>query len=367
MSSNSKQVINQLASCIAYPDAVSSYVLTLDNIFKKAGFQTNIFATHRHPQKPLKNLFSPENLYNQTTSPDTINILHYSIYDQTAEKFLNLRGKKILIYHNITPQHFFRGYNDQLADLCAKGRNFLSKFQGVDLAIALSDYSRKELINYGIPPKKILVLPYIQEPNQFLDTGHSSTNIPHISKLQLSDQNLLFVGKIAPHKKIEDLIKSFYLYQKYFQPNTHLHIAGLLGNDLYEDELRHLISQLEITQKVIFHGKTPNYLLEALYQSADAFITMSEHEGFCVPIIEAMSHQLPVIAFESSAIAGTLGSGGVQIPHKDPGLIAEAINSTLNDHSFREQVLEQQANELNRFNYYDLKSKVLSIIEGLQL
>jgi len=355
--------IYQLSSCIATPDAVSSHVLAIDDMLVQKGISTKIFATNRDTKIKRSNLFPIENFLNYKKESDSIIINHYSVYDKSAEIFLNAKGKKIFIYHNITPHKYFVGYNDEIANLCKKGREMIPKFNSCDLAITLSEFSRQELLNNGFLPEKVKVLPYLLDFEKIFHQNYSSKSFTFIPQAK---KQILFVGKIATHKKIEDTIKAFYLYQKYYQPESHLHLVGILGNDLYESELRALTSKLQVNEKITFHGRSSKEKLSALFQKVDVFITMSEHEGFCVPLVEAMYHDVPIIANASGAIPNTLGDSGIQIKEKDHGLIAEAINSLIEYPKIRQKVIKAQQKQLEKLvsaggkeRYYKVFSKFL--------
>lgn len=354
--------IYQLSSCIAHPDAVSSHVLAIDDLLTSQGASTKIFASYCDPKVRRNNLFHIEKFLAHQKESNSIIIKHYSVYDKSAEYFLGAKGKKVFIYHNITPHKFFVGYNDEIAKLCKIGRGMLPQFNSCDLAITLSEYSRQELLDNGFHPKKVKVLPYLLD---FENTFRLHRSLRSYNFIPEAKTHLLFVGKMAPHKKVEDVIKPFYLYQKYYQSDSHLHLVGILGNDLYESELKALVSKLDLNNKVTFHGRTSRENLSALFQRANLFITMSEHEGFCVPLIEAMYHRLPIIAHASGAISDTLGESGIQVDEKDPGFIAEAIHAIASDPKIAIQIVNAQIKQLQNFTPLTLTPQYETILASL--
>ena len=118
--------------------------------------------------------------------------------------------------------------------------------------------------------------------------------------------NILFTGRVVPNKKQEDVIEAFYYYKRFIQPKSRLILVGsFAGIDKYHDQLEAYVNKLGL-EDVIFTGQIKFDEILAYYQLADLFLCMSEHEGFCVPIVEAMYFNVPVIARDTSAIAWTL-------------------------------------------------------------
>lgn len=336
-----KQTIYQLASCVAIPDAVSNYILKLDHLIRtQANADTKIFTTFRSPQVKNKNILSINEFRKFSKNANNILINQYSIFDPSAELFLAATAKvKVFIYHNITPAKFFDGYNDEIAAVCRKGRQMLPQFKDVDLAVTLSEYSRQELISAGFEAHKVQVIPYLNDLSDRFQQFAGQRDYHQ-------QCHILSVGKIAPHKKVEDSIKTFYLYLKHFNPQAHLHLVGVLGQDLYEEELRALVNKLDLSAHITFHNKVSNKQLSNLFNRSHLFLTMSEHEGFCVPLIEAMTAKLPIIAYNQSAIADTLGDSGIQFSEKNFGMMAAAIDQAFQSATLRRQVLQQQSQQL---------------------
>jgi glycosyltransferase involved in cell wall biosynthesis len=321
----------QLVSCLASPDAVSNCVLTFDETMRQNGLETSIITPRLAGDLSTQNIFEiqiGQDLSSLISLEDHL-IIHYSIYDEVALEAMKLPNKKTFIYHNITPEQFFVGYDEQLAELCRKGRASLAKFKSCEQVVALSKYSRDELLAYGF--KQVAILPFL---------SRGGTLAKKISPTL--EQRIIFVGKIAPHKKVEDLIKAFYLLRKFFKPQSALDIVGLLGGDLYEAEIRALIAKLQLDDCVTLHGKLRQTELDKVFGEAAVFATMSEHEGFCVPLVEAMRFQVPIVAFSAGAVCDTLGGSGIVLDSKNPGLVCCAINELLDNQNLRNEVITAQ-------------------------
>jgi len=351
--------IHQFHPSISFGDAVGNSILELKKIINELGFDSEIFAQYIHPDVNKIRRYSD---YIKFSSPDNILILHYSIaYNpEILNFFKNLPDKKILIYHNITPSEFFKGVNDTYEYYTNLGRIELRQMQNV-VTIALGDsvYNENELKTYGF--KRTDVLPIPVNFKKF--GGEASDEI----KRKFSDNyvNILSVARISPNKKIEDIIRTFYVYKKFINPNSRLFLVGSTeGMDKYVDELKKLVLKLKLSD-VNFIGHISDADLIAYYRLSNVFITMSEHEGFCVPLLESMYFKIPIIANNSSGIPYTLGNAGILINEKNPLLIAEIINLLIEDPVFREKVVQKQSRRLKDFDRDKIKEKLSSIITSV--
>jgi len=290
-------------------------------LLRSKGIETNIYAVNIHPK--MAALAKEAHL----CPLDKPVIYHMAIGCHLAYDIPKFTSTKIMYYHNITPSHFFSGYDPNAEKLCDDGRNELVFLKDhFDYSFADSEYNRAELVELGY--KNTVVTPliidyedYKNEPNREIVERYSSDDFT----------NILFVGRIAPNKKQEDIIKVFYYYKKFINPKSRLFLVGSYnGMEKYYSELVGLVNALDLDD-VIFTGHIPFDSILAYYHSADLFLCMSEHEGFCVPIVEAMYFDLPIIAYHSSAVVTTLGNGGFLVTQKDYKSIAELIDIVLKD------------------------------------
>jgi len=334
--------INQILPALSYGDAVGNDAIEIRNSLRRMGYESDIYAKHIHPKvnkfaKPLKN-------YRKDSG--NIVIYHFSLAGFDVTDFVrNLPDMKILIYHNITPQHYFKNINDELYNVCRYGREELKSLNKVvKLALGDSEYNRKELeINgfngTGVLPIMLDFSKYTLQPDKRI-----------IKKFEDDYVNLVFVGRISPNKKQDDLIRTFYFYKK-INPKSRLILVGShKGMDNYFLQLIKLVERLNLINDVVFTGHVDFDGMIAYYHLADVFLCMSEHEGFCVPLLESMYFNIPIIAYSSTAIPYTLGNCGILANEKKYDEIAEMINLVITNASIREKLIFRQ-NE--RFKDYD--------------
>jgi glycosyltransferase involved in cell wall biosynthesis len=351
--------VHQFHPSIAYGDAIGNSIQELKNILTELGYESEIFGQYNHPKIPNVKKYSD---YSKYSSPDNILILHYSIaYDPEIFNFFkSMPDKKILIYHNITPSEFFRDVNDTFEYFTKLGRDELSEFKNI-ISIALGDsrFNEAELRRTGFKTTDVLPIPINFKKLEI--AGNSDI----IQKYSDDLVNILTVARISPNKKIEDTIKAFYYYNKAINPKSRLFIVGSSeGMNTYYSQLRDLIDKLQLTD-VYFTGHITFEDLVSYYRISHIFITLSEHEGFCVPLLESMYFGIPVVAYNSTAIPFTMGNAGILINKKDPLIVAELLNLIIHESTLREKIVQNQKYRLEDFDRQKIKEKIASIVSAV--
>ena len=351
---------------LGYGDAVGNDVMALDNALRNAGYDTGIYAENigaRVPQGKAHRISKLPRL-----KDDDIIIYHLSVGTELNFRLPSYPGRKLIIYHNVTPYSFFSGYSHNLWQLCKygiEGVSFLA--DKAEYCLADSEFNKQDLrtLGYKCPIDVLPILipfdDYRQEPNasvigRYSDDGYT---------------NLLFTGRVAPNKCHEDIIAAFYQYQKNYNENSRLFLVGSFDErEIYYNKLKQYVSKLGLDGKVIFTGHIGFDEILAYYHIADVFLCMSEHEGFCVPLVEAMFFDIPVIAFDSSAIAGTLGGSGILLKEKNPLEAAGVIDYLQNHPDVKDALLQGQRERLKDFDNAVIEKQFLNylskFIEGIE-
>ena len=334
-------------------DAVSNDARAIYDLLKGKGFDTEIYAENFNPKvdtiiHPVRDL--------PILGPDDIFIYHHSIFSGLVERINDMCCRKVMIYHNITPEEYFLSCDAKLAQLCRKGRKELAALKNsFDFAIADSEYNSQELqkIGYSCP---IRVCPILIPFDDYSKKPDGKT----IDKYSDGWTNLLFVGRVAPNKRQEDIIRAFNCYKKSFNSKSRLILVGSTSIERYFERLKCYIELNEI-QDVVFPGHISFAEILAFYQTADVFLCLSEHEGFCVPLLEAMCFQVPIIAYEACAVPNTLGEGGVLLQDRSPEFVASAIDRVVKDRELREWIVEKQQERLDYFSYNRVSEQFLQL------
>lgn len=350
--------IHQLTFGLIPGDAVSNSILAIDRQLREWGFETAVFAQHIAPQ--LREYALPDGQFLPfLESTNDLLIFHYSIYSPNIRLFQAFSGRKVLIYHNITPPKFFTGWDNHQAALCDMGRNVLKTMTNCDLAVGDSDFNRQELIEARFDPAKTAVLPL------FLTLPEPVRNGRTTSKSPPEKATWLTVGRVAPSKAIEDVLRIFAIYKHNINPNAELFIIGSLGVTSYVTALKLLIDDLSLKNSAYLVGLVSDSQLEAYYRQADLYLTASQHEGFCVPLPESMVYGIPILARSSSAIPETLGEAGVLFNELGYEAVAEMAHILISDPMIRQQVIETQYQRVANFNKGQAVASLRAVLNRL--
>lgn len=337
--------IIQVLPTLAFGDAVGNHTRALELLLRDMGYQTGIYAMNidkrlgEDKAQYIKDLPALEK--------DDVVLYHLSTGSELNKEIKKLKCRKVVNYHNVTPPRFFTGISEELEERCQKG---IDEVRGLsdtfDYGIADSAFNKKDLeeMGYKCP---IDVVPILIDFEDYRRKPSRQT----IQKYTDDVVNIVFVGRIAPNKKQEDVILSFYYYKKYFNVKSRLILVGSgKGMQLYQDKLKAFVKKLGLEDDVVFSGHVKFDEILAYYRLADVFLCMSEHEGFCVPLVEAMQFQTPIVAFDSTAIGDTLGGSGILMKEKDPMLAAGLIDRIMTDVTLRSSIVEGQNKRLDDFS-----------------
>jgi glycosyltransferase involved in cell wall biosynthesis len=334
--------IHQFATSLTYGDAISNEMLEIQRALREREHNSEIFIRFYDPK--MAGLIHDYREYSRFSQPENIVIFHFSIGSPVSKLFFRVPDKKIMIYHNITPHTFFLDTHRILTRECYKGRLEIDLFiDKVDLALGDSEYNRQELARAGY--QNTGVLPLMLNFTKFDRPGD-----PVISQVYGGKKcTWLFVGRVIPNKRFADLIKCFHIYQKYFNPDSQLILAGdYRGMERYLAALLELVEELDL-KNVVFTGHVTFSELVAYYDLADIYLSMSEHEGFGVPLLEAFHKRIPVVAFAAGAVEETLNSGGVLFREKDLVHVAGVVDQLIRDKKFYDEVISGQTQALEKY------------------
>ena len=350
--------IHQVLATLGYGDAIGNEVLGIQKVLRGAGFDSEIFVQTADPR--LEELTLDYRDLADASHPDNILIHHFSIGSRASRVAYALPDRMALVYHNITPPEYFVDIHKELVQLCFRGRRELALYRDrCDLALGDSEYNRQELEALGFPTTGVLpVVPgftHLRGPANYLQAG------------QYADGwvNVLFVGRVIPNKKFEDVIRSFHAYKKWFNPRSRLLLVGAhSGFERYLTLLQQFVAQCGVAD-VHFVGHVSNEELTAYYELADVFLCASEHEGFCVPIVEAFHMGVPVLAYAATAVPATMDGAGVLYSDKDPMAVAALINAIVDDRELGERIVEGQDAALDRLEARDFDGTLLAFVDQL--
>lgn len=350
--------IDQVLAGFADGDAISHEARILRDTFRTLGYDSAIYADPAHVAPAVKSECEPIAALEDRKSDVLVH--HYSIASPAVEAYLASPARKILIYHNITPAHYFAGVSDSVAaQLTSAREGMLHTARQSEAVWAASAFDAAELEEAGVRTVKVLALPF--DPAA-LDAPAE----PYIlNRFTGPLTNILFVGRIAPNKRVEDLILAFAWYQT-INPYSRLLIVGSQRSaPRYYMMLRMLANELNLTH-VCFEGFAAAAGLAAYYEVADLYVSASEHEGYCLPLVEAMHKGVPVIARRAGGTPEALGGAGVLYEDLSPNELAELMHRVISDDALRAQIMASQARRMTEVRARDLKQEVAELMRSFE-
>jgi len=337
-------IVNQWLPSAHRNDAVGDSARILRDLFRSWGHDSEIYALTL--DSDLVGDVRP--WHHSGAKQGDLTILHYAIPSPMSAALATLPGTRVLLYHNMTPTHFFAPFDADITRMAAAGRRDLATLVGrVDLALGVSDYNRHELEVMGFEPTGVLPLAID------LERLRSARRVPSVEKwLQDGLVNILFVGRIAPNKKIEDHIRLAEVYKRYVDAYYRFIFVGRFDVvPRYYSMIRALMAEYRfLDERFVFTGPISDQELAVYYRHAAVYVSLSEHEGFCVPLVEAMAADVPVLAYAAAAVPDTLGGAGVQFAPKDLEMAAELLGTLAFDDSVRAQVIDGQRRRVADFD-----------------
>ncbi|TGK81678.1 glycosyltransferase family 1 protein [Leptospira noumeaensis] len=342
-------------------DGVGNDAIGLSEVFLSLGYKSHFITRIERKGKPLPSQFHSINSFNHPTSPDDIHILHYGGAGYPYHLFQNLPGKKILRFHNITPAIYYKDTTTSDIFFAMEKFESLSYLEIASLSIFCdsiwcdSDFNFQTIAGYQF--KNPYVIPICKSYDVKIKSDAKGWN-----------SSLVFVGRYSPQKKWEDLIELFSYWTKEFPEAKCLCIGSIIGAfDGYFNKLTEIVRKFGLEDKVQFlTGKTDIEVLSILRESG-AFVSMSEHEGFCLPILEAFGSGIPVFAYAKGAIPGTMKDAGVLLETKDYPKIIQQIKEILTDKEKRASLISHQYQVLESYNQFPFSEVVSGILKtGIQ-
>jgi glycosyltransferase involved in cell wall biosynthesis len=333
--------VHQVLSGAGPVDAVTAQAFAYRRAFSRWGMEGGVHAAAIEPAvrtqvEPLKRL---------EPAPGDVLLFHYSAYAPRLEPLLEWPQRKLLVYHNVTPAEWLWEHQPHVATLCALGRDHLPRWaRGVDVAAAVSEYNAHELRAAGARATR--VVPILMERD-----GRAA------SRPTGGPPRILSVGRLAPHKRPELVLRAFELYRHATSPEAVLDMVGEALSPRYERELRELAGE-----GVTIHGRLPQAELDDLWERADVFLTLSAHEGFCVPLLEAFHAGVPVVASPSGGMPEVAADAALWADD-DPAVVAELLDLAVRDEQLRAELIERGNARAEAYDYDVVVSKLRGVVD----
>ena len=352
-------IVNQWVPAAHAGDAIGDSARRVRDLLRSMGYEADVYALTidddlKHDVRPFRDA---------AAARGDLTIFHYALPSPMTAAFASLETGRVLQYHNVTPAAYFAPYDPALFRLAALGRQELATLAThADLALGDSEFNRRELETLGF--ERTGVFPIA------VDLGRITQRVNRPSVEALADErlvNFLFVGRIAPNKKIEDHIKLAEAYKRYVDAYYRFIFVGRCDVvPRYYATIRALMAEYRmLPDRFVFTGPVPDEELAVYYRRAAVYVSLSEHEGFCVPVLEAMAADVPVLAYTAGAVPDTLRDAGVQFAPKDLEYAAELLGALAFDDDLRASVIAGQRRRLADFGDARITRDLTAVIQSL--
>lgn len=369
--------INQFVPMLHYGDAVGQHTLRLRDLLRSRGIDSNIYVEHEDPYTASETLDAKS--YPDDAKANDLLVYQFATASGLASWLIDRPERLVVNYHNITPANFFAPWDNGLALHQVRAEHELAQLgPRATLGIAVSEYNRRDLVDAGFVDTDV-IQPIVVSGS----TGQRAYDTQDVEpKTNFGSQRFsgpvwLMVGRLAPNKAIEDAIAALFVartkelathssnsplsssidtpgdysvdgLQHSLNRGPSLKIVGKPAVPAYAEALRRFVNQLGMTNAVEFLGQVDDNTLVGAYGQADVLLVTSEHEGFCLPVVEAMARELPVVAYRQGAIPEVLGDAGLIVDSKDPYVLAEALDAICSDEDLKRNIVLKSNEQLSK-------------------
>jgi glycosyltransferase involved in cell wall biosynthesis len=353
--------IHQFVPAFLPRDATGDHTLALRDTLRAAGWESEIYVESAHDDLWPEAIYFER--YPEREGSDDVLLYQLSTASPVADFLMDRDQTLVLDYHNITPPSFYEGWEDHTADKVALGRvQAAALAPRASLGIADSAFNAAELRRFGCPTTA--VVPIIVK----VDDRPPDVDESELVRLRSTHGRatvLLFVGRLSPNKDQHRLVEALWLFRRWYDPDARLHLVGPPMTASYADAVFSLADELGL-QGAVCHGEgLSDAELAAWYADADVFVCLSEHEGFCIPLLEAMRSGLPIVAYAAGAVPETLGDAGIVIDSKRPSVVAATVDRVHRDARLADQLVDAGHRRLREFAPAATRARFVDVLRPL--
>jgi glycosyltransferase involved in cell wall biosynthesis len=348
---NRHTAIHQFHSGTALGDAITNQMLELQSLLRRMGYQSEVFAEHI----PVSLQDRVRSIHGYRGARSELLLVHHSIGYDAFDDVVNLPNDQVVVYHNVTPERYFD--DEGVRRYIRQGREQLGLLAHRALfGVAVSNFNRREMLAAGF--RRVEVLPVRVDFREFVPRDRSARAREHPS------DDWLYVGRLVGNKCQHELVRAFALYVSNFERDARLVLVGDQSADDYVAEVHRTAAALGVSDRVVFLGKITDGNLRAAFAGAGVFVSLSEHEGFGVPLLEAMAAGVPVVAFGAAAIPETMGGAGLLLRRKEPELVAAAVHAVQSDEGgLRQRLVERQFARIDQVGSFDIRRSLQRVVD----
>jgi glycosyltransferase involved in cell wall biosynthesis len=353
--------IDHVIPSLASRDAIGGHVMQLRDLLRSRGYQSDIYYGNASSDRLDDGL--PVDRLGDRPSAGRVLLYQLSIGSGVADIFRGRSERKFVNYHNITPADLLEAWVPAVGEEVRLGRAQLRDLASVtEFAIADSEFNERELQAAGY--RSTTTVPLLIDLEGFAGSPDPALAARLAGQKAEGGADLLFVGKVSPHKGQHDLVKALAAYRRLYDPKARLHLVGGAISDEYQLAVERFAQELDLVDAVEIAGSVTHEELIAYYAASDVFVCLSNHEGFCVPLLESMYHRLPIVAYTNTAVPETVQGAGLILPNKEPARVAAAIDRVVRDDQLRTTLAQAASARVGTFALPRVQDGFLSALEA---
>jgi glycosyltransferase involved in cell wall biosynthesis len=353
--------VHQFVPALLPRDATGDHTRALRDALRAVGWESDIYVEAAHDELQHEATYFEK--YPDRARPGDILLYQLGTSSPVAEFLLGRDEPLVLDYHNVTPESYYEGWEEHTATKVALAREQVAALAPrAVLGIADSAFNAAELETLGCPATA--VIPILVD----LDADHGRVDPVEQERLATAHGDatvLLFVGRISPNKAHQRLVEALWVYRRLYDPEARLHLVGPSVTPSYAEAVFAFAAELGLAGAVRHgEGLTPSQLA-AWYEDADVFVCLSEHEGFCIPLLEAMRAGTPIVALDAGAVAETLGSAGILLSEARPATVAAAVDRVHRDDRLSAWLVDAGHHRLGDFAADATRRLFVEVLSGV--
>jgi len=351
--------VHQFVPMLHVGDAVGRHTLGLQALLRERGVASDIFVELPDPE--TEHLTRPADAYEREAAPGDVLVYQFATPSALAGWLAERPETLVVNYHNVTPPEFFAPWDNLLARRHAAARAELARLaERAALGVAVSELNRRDLLEAGFGATR--VIPPIVD-RAVLEAATDSR--PAGQAPPPAGVRWLAVGRLAPNKALEEVVAALLLHRARHDPAATLSVVGRPALEVYAAALRAYVAELGLSGAVRFEGRVGPGALAGAYRSADVLVTASEHEGFCLPVVEAMAYGLPVVARRRGAVPEVLGDAGVLVDEAGPTALSEAAAALAGDAPLRSTLVDAGRRRVGELGLEEAGARLAELLVGI--
>jgi glycosyltransferase involved in cell wall biosynthesis len=353
--------VHQFVPALLPRDATGDHTRALRDALRAVGWQSDIYVEAAHDELQHEATYFEE--YPDRARPGDVLLYQLGTSSPVAEFLLGRHEALVLDYHNVTPEAYYAGWEEHTAAKVALAREQVAALAPrAVLGIADSAFNAAELEALGCPATA--VIPILVD----LEADHGRVDLVEADRLRADHGGatvLLFVGRVSPNKAQQRLVEALWVYRRLYDPDARLHLVGPTVTPTYAEAVFAFADELGLADAVRHGEGLTASELAAWYQDADVFVCLSEHEGFCIPLLEAMRAGTPIVALDAGAVAETLGDAGILLPEARPATVAAAVDRVHRDPELSAWLVDAGRRRLDRFAADATRRLFVEVLSGV--